>query len=89
MPKERWKLSKKHEFLIDQISEIPTINEILHPFLDGGISIGMCQDHRYNTENIILMALETLTKGTQMEDIGKELSDKAREVFDYYAEKQE
>lgn len=34
------------------------------------------------------MIVETLTKGTQQEDIGKEISEKARAVFDYYSDKE-
>lgn len=35
----------------------------------------------------LLMIIEKLTENTLMEDIGKEISEKARAVFDYYADK--
>lgn len=34
-----------------------------------------------------MMIIEALTRGTQQEEIGKEISEKAKEVFDYYADK--
>ena len=48
---------------------------------------GQFADFRYNTEDALLMIIETLTRGTQLEDIGKEISERARAVFDYYADK--
>jgi len=48
--------------------------------------IGNHIDFRYNTENVLLMIIETLTKGTQQEEIGKEISKKARIVFDYFSD---
>lgn len=30
MPKDKFSLSKKHEYLIDKIGEIPTIEDISH-----------------------------------------------------------
>lgn len=49
---------------------------------------GRRTDFRYNTEDTLLMIIEMLTKGTQQEEIGKEISEKARAVFDYYSDKE-
>lgn len=87
MPKDKFALSKKHEYLIDKISEIPTIEDIINCAWSNDLLKGKHTDFRYNTEDVLLMIIETLTKGTQQEDIGKEISEKARVVFDYYSEK--
>lgn len=84
MPKQKFTLSKKHEYLLDTICKIPTIEEITHPAWTLSAMYGKYDDNRYNTEDAILMCIERLTQGTQMEDAGKELSEKARVVFDYY-----
>ena len=86
MPKDKFALSKKHKYLIDKIGEIPTIDDIQHAAWFNDTLYGKHTDFRYNTEDALLMIIETLTKGTQQEDIGKEISDKARAVFDYYSE---
>lgn len=85
MPKQKLTLSKKHEYLLDAMCKIPTIGEIQCPAWTSAIH-GKYDDNRYNTEDAILMCIERLTQGTQMEDVGKELSEKARAVFDYYAD---
>jgi hypothetical protein len=82
MPKRKFELSQKHEYLINKLSEIPTIDEIHN---SGWTSV-VSTDYRYNTEDILLMIIEALTKGTQMENIGNEISEKARTVFDYYSD---
>lgn len=87
MPKDRFSLSKKHEYLIDKITEIPTIYDIKNAAWSNDALCGKCTDFRYNTEDILLMIIESLTKGTQREEIGKEISKKARAVFDYYTDK--
>lgn len=87
MPKDKFTLSKKHEYLIEKIGEIPTIDDIEHSTWSGDMLNGKHTDFRYNTEDVLLMIIETLTKGTQQEDIGKEISEKARAVFDYYSDK--
>lgn len=87
MPKDKFALSKKHEYLIDKISEIPTIEDIVNCAWSNDLLKGKYTDFRYNTEDVLLMIIETLTKGTQQEDIGKKISEKARVVFDYYSEK--
>lgn len=87
MPKDKFALSKKHEYLIDKIGEIPTIEDIAHCAWSYDRLRGIHTDFRYNTEDVLLMIIETLTKGTQQEDIGKEISEKARAVFDYYTDK--
>lgn len=84
MAKDKFKLSKKHEYLLEKLLDIPSIDDIHYSNVSLDISNGKFADHRYNTEDIVLMILETITKGTQLEDIGKEISDKARAVFDYY-----
>lgn len=86
MPKEKFTLSKKHEYLIEKIGEIPTIDDITNRALSNDFLNGKYTDFRYNTEDVLLMIIETLTKGTQQENIGKEISEKARAVFDYYSE---
>ena len=85
MAKDRFKLSKKHEYLIDKIGDIPSIDDIKNAMWSNDFMSGKYVDHRYNTEDALLMILERLTKGTQLEDIGKEISEKARAVFDYYS----
>lgn len=87
MPKDRFKLSKKHEYLIDKIGDIPDINTIKSSMFSNDFMTGKFADHRYNTEDALLMIIERLTAGTQMEDIGREISEKARAVFDYYSDK--
>lgn len=87
MPKNKLALSQKHEYLIDKIGEIPTIDDIVHSAWSNDLLKGKHTDFRYNTEDVLLMIIETLTKGTQQEDIGKEISEKARAVFDYYSDK--
>ena len=87
MPKDRFKLSKRHEYLILKINDIPTIDDITLSAWSSDLLNGKFTDFRYNTEDVLLMIIETLTKGTQQEEIGKEISEKARAVFDYYADK--
>lgn len=87
MPKDKFRLSKKHEYLIDKIGDIPTIDDIQHSAWSNDALNGKHTDFRYNTEDALLMIIETLTKGTQKEEIGKEISEKARAVFDYFSDK--
>lgn len=87
MPKDRFKLSRKHEYLIEKIGEIPTIHDIQNAAWSKDMLCGKNTDFRYNTEDAILMIIESLTKGTHQEEIGKEISEKARAVFDYYSDK--
>lgn len=83
MPKSKLKLSKKHEYLIDKLCEIPVKEDInKSAFVTGKII-----DYRYNTEDILLMIIEEITRNTQLEDVGKEISEKARNIFDYYSDK--
>lgn len=42
---------------------------------------------RKYTQDALLQILEAITKGTQMEEISLEISEKARAVFDYYADR--
>lgn len=87
MPKNRFSLSKKHEYLIKKIGDIPTIDDIQNRAWSRDMLNGKNTDFRYNTEDAILMIIESLTKGTQQEEIGKEISEKARAVFDYYSDR--
>lgn len=87
MPKSKYALSKKHEYLIEKITDIPDIDTITHAMWSNDLLSGKHTDFRYNTEDVLLMIIETLTKNTQMEDIGKEIAERARDVFDYYSEK--
>ena len=87
MPKDKFALSKKHEYLILKISDIPTVDDITHSTWSMDLRNGQFTDFRYNTEDALLMIIEALTRGTQLEDIGKEISERARAVFDYYADK--
>lgn len=87
MVKDRFKLSKKHEYLIDKIGDISSVDDIKNPMWSNDLMSGKYADYRYNTEDTLLMILEKLTSGTQLEDIGKEISEKARAVFDYYSDK--
>ncbi len=86
MAKDRFKLSKKHEYMIDKIGDIPSIDDIKNAMWSNDLMNGKYTDYRYNTEDALLMILEKLTSGTQLEDIGKEISEKARAVFDYYSD---
>lgn len=88
MPKDKFALSKKHEYLIEKLCEIPTIDDIAHSAWSNDLLNGKHTDFRYNTEDVLLTIIETLTKGTQQEDVGKEISQKARAVFDYYSDKE-
>ena len=87
MPKDKLKLSKKHEYLIEKLSEIPTLEDMSVKMFSKDYMYGMYADYRYNTEDVLLMVIKELTKGTQMEDIGEELCEKARVIFDYYSDK--
>lgn len=87
MPKAKFTLSKKHEYLINKIVEIPTIDDIQNAPWSNDMLNGKRTDFRYNTEDVLLMIIENLTKGTQQENIGKEITEKARAVFDYYSDK--
>ena len=88
MPKEKFSLSKKHEYLIDKLGEIPDPEELSHRLFSADTLQGNCSDHRGNTEEILLYIIETLTKGTQQEETGREIVQKARTVFDYFDEKE-
>lgn len=88
MPKNKFSLSKKHEYLIEKLGVIPTINDIQNAAWSNDMLYGKRTDFRYNTEDTLLMIIEMLTKGTQQEEIGKEISEKARSVFDYYSDKE-
>ena len=77
MAKDRFKLSKKHEYLIDKVTDIPNVDDIKTAMWSNDLLNGKLTDFRYNTEDILLMILEKLTSGTQLEDIGKEISEKA------------
>ena len=88
MPKDKFSLSKKHEYLIEKIGVIPTIDDIQNAAWSKDMLNGKYTDFRYNTEDALLMIIEMLTKGTQQEEIGKEISEKARAVFDYYSDKE-
>lgn len=86
MPKRKFALSKKHEYLINKLVEIPTIKDIQNSAWSKDVMNGKYTDFRYNTEDALLMIVEALTKGTQQEDIGKEITEAARAVFDYYSD---
>ena len=64
MPKDKFALSKKHEYLIDKISEIPTIEDIVHCVWSNDMLNGKHTDFRYNTEDVLLRRIETFTRGT-------------------------
>lgn len=74
--------------MINKCCEIPSLDEIKQSKWSKDLLSGCRTDFRYNTEDILLMVLENLTKGTQQEDIAKEISEKARAVFDYYSERE-
>lgn len=88
MPKDKFSLSKKHEKKKKKIGVIPTIDDIQNAAWSKDMLNGKYTDFRYNTEDALLMIIEMLTKGTQQEEIGKEISEKARAVFDYYSDKE-
>lgn len=82
MPKKKFALSKKHEKLIEITTDTPELAYIQRvKFEQTRI------DFRGNTENNILWALEVISKGTQYEDICKELIARATEIFEYYNNK--
>ena len=84
--KVKFKLSKKHEYLIDKVTDIPNVDDIKIAMWSNDLLNGKLTDFRYNTEDVLLMILEKLTSGTQLEDIGKKISEKARAIFDYYSD---
>lgn len=65
MPKNKFALSKKHEYLILKLSDIPTIDDITHCAWSSDLLNGKFTDFRYNTEDALLMIIEALTRGTQ------------------------
>ena len=67
MPKEKFSLSKKHEYLIDKLGKIPDAEDLSRRLLSADTLQGTCSDHRGNTEEILLSIIETLTKGNQQE----------------------
>lgn len=72
---------------LDKIGDISSVDDIKNPMWSNDLMSGKYADYRYNTEDALLMILEKLTSGTQLEDIGKEIPEKARAVFDYYSDK--
>lgn len=65
MPKNKFALSKKHEYLILKLSDIPTIDDITHCAWSSDLLNGKFTDFRYNTEDALLMIIEALTRRTQ------------------------
>ena len=88
MPKSKFKLSQKHELLINKISELPTDDDIHYRNFSHDLLTGCHTDFRFNVEDILLSVIEGLTRGTQLEDSGKELTDRAREIIEYFANKE-
>lgn len=81
MAKNKFALSKKHEKLIDIEVNIPTFNE-LHQY--GYHKNGAITDHKGNAENSLMLALKTISKNTQYEDICKNIIEKCENIFEYY-----
>jgi hypothetical protein len=65
LPKNKFALSKKHEYLILKLSDIPTIDDITHCAWSSDLLNGKFTDFRYNTEDALLMIIEALTRRTQ------------------------
>lgn len=84
MPKRKFELSVKHEKLIDIEVNTPTLAELRQIGYDKDWII---TDHRGNAENSLVCALETISKGTQYEDVCHNLIDKCLAIFEYYDEK--
>lgn len=79
MPKSRFKLSKKHEWIINA-----TCFEIPEPWERWDRDPRHKGDSAVNTTIVVLMdCIKVLTKGTKMQDSAGELLDKAQKVFDY------
>lgn len=79
MPKKKFSLSKKHKELIDIEVNIPTLKE-KHTW--GYHKDGVITDHRGNAENSLLDALEIISKGTQYEDVCKNIIEKSKSIFE-------
>lgn len=84
MPKNRFALSKKHEKLIDVEVNIPTLIEMRQKTANKNWSI---TDHRGNAEDSLMIALETISIGTQYEEVCKNIIDKCQNIFEYYDNK--
>lgn len=53
----------------------------------GGDRATIPIDHRWNAENSLILALETISKGTVYQDISFEIIEKCSEIFEYYDNK--
>lgn len=82
MHKAKFVLSKKHEWLIDKLYEIPEPWE--RNLSPSSLSRG--QNARNETVIILMQTIKKLTENTQMEGSARELLDKAQRVFDYTSE---
>lgn len=61
MPKNKFASSKKHEYLILKLSDIPTIDDINHCAWSSDLLNGKFTDFRYNTEDALLMIIEAFS----------------------------
>lgn len=80
MPKRKFALSKKHEYLIDKIIEIPEPWERTFGFKEY---LNMGENAKNETIVILMQVIKKLTDNTALKDTAKEFLDKAQKVFDY------
>ena len=79
MPKKRFSLSKKHEWIINATEfEIP---EPWESFDQNPLNKGKSAVNQ--TVNVLMKCIQVLVKNTRMQDSAEELLDKAQKVFDY------
>jgi len=81
MPKQKFSLSKKHEKLIDIEVNVPTIQELRSMALSREFTI---IDHKGNAEDSLVMALKTISQGTQYEDTCNGIISKCKAIFEPY-----
>ena len=85
MPKSKFALSRKHEKLIDIAVNIPTNKKEMSRL--GGNRATIPVDHRGNAENSLVLALETISRGTAYQEICYEIIEKCNSIFEYYDSK--
>lgn len=77
MPKSKFKLTKKHEKLIDIFVNIPTLRDISNEQISNTCVI----DQVSVGTDAMRMALLTISKGTMYEDLCNDIVNKADELI--------
>lgn len=76
MPKQKYVLSKKHEYLIDYITKLPSLSD--DNFFGGNSDI----EKQSRTILICFDVIKMLTKNTKLEHSAIEFCNKAGKIFD-------